>query len=39
VIVRGIRDLIAMSPPFIITEEELDQLFTGVRRTLERLWD
>jgi adenosylmethionine-8-amino-7-oxononanoate aminotransferase len=38
VIVRGIRDLIAMSPPFIITTEELDQLFAAVRRTLDRLW-
>jgi putrescine aminotransferase len=38
VIVRGIRDLIAMSPPFIITKEEIDLLFVAVRRTLERLW-
>jgi putrescine aminotransferase len=38
VIVRGIRDLIAMSPPFIITKEEIDQLFAAVQRTLERLW-
>jgi hypothetical protein len=22
-----------------LPQEELDQLFTGVRRTLERLWD
>ena len=39
VIVRGIRDLIALSPPFTITREELDLLFTAVGRTLERLWD
>ena len=38
VIVRGIRDLIAVSPPFIITKEETDLLFTAVRRTLDRLW-
>ena len=38
VIVRGIRDLIAMSPPFIITKEEIDVLFVAVQRTLERLW-
>jgi putrescine aminotransferase len=38
VIVRGIRDLIALSPPFIITHDEVDQLFTAVRRALERLW-
>jgi putrescine aminotransferase len=39
VIVRGIRDLIAMSPPFTITKEEIDLLFTAVQRTLERLWE
>ncbi len=38
VIVRGIRDLIAMSPPFTITKEEIDLLFAAVGRTLERLW-
>jgi len=38
-IVRGIRDLIAMSPPFTITRQELDLLFAAVRRTLERLWE
>ncbi|HEU0010852.1 MAG TPA: aminotransferase class III-fold pyridoxal phosphate-dependent enzyme, partial [Verrucomicrobiae bacterium] len=38
VIVRGIRDLIAVSPPFIITKEEIDLLFAALRRTLERLW-
>ena len=37
VIVRGIRDLIALSPPFIITHAETDQLFHGVRRALDRL--
>src|SRR4029453_14864680 len=39
VIVRGIRDLIAMSPPLIATFEELDFLFDAVGRTLDRLWD
>jgi putrescine aminotransferase len=38
VIVRGIRDLIAMSPPFTISREEIDLLFGAVGRTLERLW-
>jgi putrescine aminotransferase len=38
VIVRGIRDLIAMSPPLIVTREEIDLLFTAVSRMLERLW-
>ena len=39
VIVRGIRDLIAMSPPLTITRDEMDYLFTAVRRTLDRLWE
>lgn len=39
VIVRGIRDLIAMSPPLIITREEIDFLFAAVEKTLSRLWD
>jgi len=37
VIVRGIRDLVALSPPFTITIPELDLLFAAVQRTLERL--
>ena len=37
VIVRGIRDLIAISPPLVVTHEELDRLFAAVARTLERL--
>ncbi len=37
-IVRGIRDLIAMAPPLIITRDELDILFDAVRRGLDRLW-
>jgi adenosylmethionine-8-amino-7-oxononanoate aminotransferase len=39
VIVRGIRTLIAMAPPLIITREEIDHLFSAVRRGLDRLWD
>jgi putrescine aminotransferase len=39
VIVRGIRDLIAMAPPLIITRAEIDQLFSGVERAVARLWD
>ncbi|MDX2081934.1 MAG: aminotransferase class III-fold pyridoxal phosphate-dependent enzyme [Terrimicrobiaceae bacterium] len=38
-IVRGIRDLIAMSPPLIISRAEIDLLFDCVRRGLDRLWD
>lgn len=39
VIVRGIRDIIAMAPPLIITRAEIDQLFTAVGRALDRLWE
>ncbi len=38
-IVRGIRDLIAMSPPLIITRPEIDELFDSVRAGLDRLWN
>ena len=38
VVVRGIRDLIALSPPFVITHEELDRMFAGVERAIERMW-
>jgi putrescine aminotransferase len=38
VIVRGIRDLVAMSPPLIVTPGELDQLFDAVGKTLDELW-
>ena len=37
VIIRGIRDLIALSPPLIITHAEIDELFDGVERTLAKL--
>jgi len=39
VIVRGIRDLIAISPPLIITRTEIDQLFDAVGKGLDRLWN
>ena len=38
VIVRGIRDLLAVAPPLIITHEEIDQLFAGVEKAVARLW-
>ena len=38
VIVRGIRDLIAMSPPLIATRQEIDRLFEAVELTLDNLW-
>lgn len=39
IIVRGIRDILAMAPPLTIQESEIDQLFKGVQRVLDRLWD
>jgi putrescine---pyruvate transaminase len=38
VIVRGIRDLVALAPPLVITHAELDRLFAAVTRALDRLW-
>lgn len=37
VIVRGIRDLVAMSPPLVVTHDELDRMFAGLVRALDRL--
>lgn len=39
VVVRGIRDMIAMSPPLVITKEEIDILFNAIEKALDRLWD
>lgn len=38
IIVRGIRDLVALAPPLVITPPELDRLFTSLTQTLNRLW-
>lgn len=38
VIVRGIRDLIAMAPPLIATHEEIDYLIQVIAVTIEELW-
>ncbi|MEI8292969.1 MAG: aminotransferase [bacterium] len=37
-IVRGIRNLIAVAPPLIITRCEIDELFGSIERGLEQLW-
>lgn len=39
VIVRGIRDIVAVAPPLTITREETDQLFDAVGKALDRLED
>lgn len=38
VIVRGIRDLVALAPPLVVTHEELDRLFAALQRALDRLF-
>ena len=38
VIVRGIRDLGAMSPPFVVTHAELAEMFVRTTRALDRMW-
>ena len=38
-IVRGIRDLIALSPPLIISHDEVHRLFTSIEHGLDELWD
>jgi putrescine aminotransferase len=38
VIVRGIRDLVALSPPLVVTHAELDRMFAALQRALDRLW-
>jgi putrescine aminotransferase len=37
VIVRGIRDLVAMSPPLVVTHDELSRMFVALTRALDRL--
>lgn len=39
VVVRGIRDMMAMSPPLVITHEEIDFLFDAIEKGLDRLWN
>ncbi len=39
VIVRGIRDIIALAPPLTITRGEVDQLFEAVQKTVDRIWE
>jgi putrescine aminotransferase len=37
VIVRGIRDIIAVAPPLTITRSEIDELFAAIGRALDRM--
>ncbi len=37
IVVRGIRNLIALSPPLVVTHAELDRLFDGVARVLDQI--
>jgi putrescine aminotransferase len=36
-IVRGIRNLLAMAPPLVVTEPEIDELFESIERGLNHL--
>jgi putrescine aminotransferase len=38
VVVRGICDLLALSPPLVVTHDELDRMFAATERALSRLW-
>jgi putrescine aminotransferase len=38
VLVRGIRDAVAMSPPLVVTPDENDRMFALLRRALDRIW-
>ena len=37
-IVRGIRDMIAVAPPLVITREEIDFVAASIGKMLDRLW-
>jgi putrescine aminotransferase len=39
VIVRGIRDIVAIAPPLTISHAEIDELFDAVRVAVDRVWD
>jgi putrescine aminotransferase len=39
VIVRGIRDIVAIAPPLTISHAEIDELFAAVRVAVDRVWD
>jgi putrescine aminotransferase len=38
VIVRGIRDLVALAPPLVVTHGELERMFAGLGRAIDRMW-
>ncbi len=38
VIVRGIRDLVALAPPFVITHAELERVFAALTSALDGFW-
>jgi adenosylmethionine-8-amino-7-oxononanoate aminotransferase len=38
-IVRGIRDIMALSPALVIEKHEIDQMFQTVAISLDRLWE
>jgi putrescine---pyruvate transaminase len=38
VLIRGIRDAVAMAPPLVVTHAELDEMFARTTRALDKLW-
>jgi len=38
IIVRGLRGLVAIAPPLVITHTELDHLFASLGRALDQFW-
>jgi putrescine aminotransferase len=39
IIIRGIRNLVAIAPPLVATREEIDFLFKGIENVLNKLWN
>jgi putrescine aminotransferase len=39
VVVRAMRDVIAVSPPLVVTHDEIDRIVHAITRALDRLWD
>ena len=38
-VMRAIRDTMVLSPPLIITDEEIDEIVVKVRKTLDETWE
>jgi len=38
-VMRAVRDSMGVSPPLMISDEQIDELVTKARRSLDRTWD